>query len=135
MHEDTEKIHLFTDFSYLWLMSNGFCVLFIILHHFNCIFLPNVIVSWLRIVNKVNYSIKIPKGVLHPLEHFLERHKKRSYLKSNMFKWASNKMYLFVESILYPYINTDEGSGEHLSLSMQDYTDILHFIETMGFHL
>ena len=38
-----------------------------------------------------------------------------------------------MESILYPFVNILEGSGNYFSPSMNDYTDILYFIENNGF--
>ena len=38
-----------------------------------------------------------------------------------------------MESIVYPYVNISEGPGNYFSLSMNDYTDVLYFIENNGF--
>ena len=38
-----------------------------------------------------------------------------------------------MESIVYPYINILEGPGSYFSLSMNDYIDVLYFIENNGF--
>ena len=38
-----------------------------------------------------------------------------------------------MESIVYPYVNISEGRGNYFSLSINDYTDVLYFIENNGF--
>ena len=40
-----------------------------------------------------------------------------------------------MESIVYPCINNLEEPGNYFSLSMNDYTDVLYFIENNGFAL
>ena len=85
-------------------------------------------------MSKDDYNHEVPKGVIHLSGHFLEKDEKRSSLKSNVFKIASNKKtYFFMESIVYPYVNIEEGPGEYLSLSMQDYTEVLYYVEKNGF--
>ena len=39
-----------------------------------------------------------------------------------------------MESIVYRYVNILEGPGNYLSLSVNDYTDVLYFIESNGFN-
>ena len=41
--------------------------------------------------------------------------------------------YFYMESIVYKYVNILEGPGNSFSLSMNDYTDVLYFIESNGF--
>ena len=62
-------------------------------------------------MSKDDYNHEVPKGVIHLSGHFLEKDEKRSSLKSNVFKIASNKKtYFFMESIVYPYVKRDQGS-------------------------
>ena len=60
-------------------------------------------------------------------------HEKKLNLKSNVFTLTTDKKtYFYMESILYPYVNILEGPGSYFSLSMNDYTDVLYFIENNG---
>ena len=38
-----------------------------------------------------------------------------------------------MESIMYPCVNIIEGPGKYFSRNMNDYTDVLYFIENNGF--
>ena len=52
--------------------------------------------------------------------------KKKSNLTLNIFTLKTDKKtYFDMESIVYPYENILEGPGNYLSLSMNDYTDVL----------
>ena len=49
------------------------------------------------------------------------------------FLLSDKKTYFYMESIGYPYINIQEVPGNYFSLSMNDYTEVLYFIENNGF--
>ena len=52
--------------------------------------------------------------------------KKKSNLTLNIFTLKTDKKtYFDMESIVCPYENILEGPGNYLSLSMNDYTDVL----------
>ena len=38
-----------------------------------------------------------------------------------------------MESTVYPYVNVLEGPGNYFSVGMNDYTDVLPFVEGNGF--
>ena len=38
-----------------------------------------------------------------------------------------------MENIMYPCVNILEGPGNYFSFSMNDYTDVLYFIESNDF--
>ena len=79
-----------------------------------------------------SYHHEIAAGIIHLSGHFLEKVEKRSSIKSNVFKLSEGITYFFKESIVYPYVNVEERENE-LTLSMQDYTDILYYIEKTVF--
>ena len=37
-----------------------------------------------------------------------------------------------MESVVHPYVNILQGPGNYFSLIMNNYTDVLHFIENNG---
>ena len=45
---------------------------------------------------------------------------------------TDKKTYFYMESIVHPYETVLEGPGNYFSFSINDYTDILHFIAAMG---
>ena len=45
---------------------------------------------------------------------------------------TDKKTYFYMESIVDPYETVLEGPGNYFSFSINDYTDVLHFIAAMG---
>ena len=71
---------------------------------------------------------------LHLSGHFLKLNKKKLNLKSNVFTLKTDKdIYFSMENTVYPYENILEIKGNYFSLSMNDYTDVLYFIENNEF--
>ena len=69
----------------------------------------------------------------HISGYFLEKNPEKSSLKKTVYKLSDNLSYIYKETIVYPYVNIKEERNE-LSLSADDYTDILYYIESRRFH-
>ena len=50
-----------------------------------------------------------------------------------MYKLSNKLIYIYKETIVYSYVNIKEEKNE-LIFSADDYTDILYYIESRGFH-
>ena len=98
---------------------------------------------WLIKVTEVNridfenesvdsFGRKIAPKVMHLAGHFLERNQRISTSKNMGYNLSKNVTYFFKESILYPYVNVQEGKRGWM-LDMTDYTDILYHIEQNGY--
>ena len=88
-------------------------------------------------VDPVNESVDsykhiVAPAIIHLAGHFLAKNEKTSTLKSTMFKLSTDITYFFKESIVFPYVNIQEGK-KGLTLSMTDYADILYHIEYSAF--
>ena len=91
-------------------------------------------VNWVLVTetSKNDYDHEIAPGIMHLSGHFLECNDRLSTLKATIYNLSDKTTYLFKESILYPFLNIHEKDNKGISLSMQDYTDILYYIEKNG---
>ena len=55
------------------------------------------------------------------------------FVVKRFFLSKDKKTYFHIESVVYSYKNILEELSNYSSLSMNDYTDILYFIESNGF--
>ena len=80
-----------------------------------------------------DYGHEIGSNMVHLSGHFLEQSEKRSTTKRSVYKESTKISFFYKESILYPYVNMQEQSNGYLCLNVEDYTDILYYIENNGF--
>ena len=85
---------------------------------------------WIIKVTEVNRIDE--KGQVHLAGHFLEKNDRRTTAKKMVFDLSKKLSFFFKESILYPYVNIEEGKSG-LALEMTDYTDILYYVENNGY--
>ena len=78
-----------------------------------------------------DYKNVIPAGNVFISGNFLERDTVAK--KSVTYKINENKiMYLYKESIVYPFVNFKEKKDSKLALENEDYSDIFIWVETNG---
>ena len=51
------------------------------------------------------------------------------FVVKGCFLYYKIRRHFYMESIVYPYVNILEGPGNYFSLHVNDYTDVLYFIE------
>ena len=74
----------------------------------------------------------VPKKVIHLSGYFLEKDERLTTEKKKGYYLSKKVTYFFRENLLYPYVNMKEGK-RGLTLNMTGYTDILNYIEMMGY--
>ena len=94
---------------------------------------------WFAKVRKINlcstreevddYGNSIPAGTIYFCGNFLERD--TVGMKSVTYKLSHKTTYFYKESVIFPYVNFDEGK-KGCVFTNEDYTDILVYIEHNG---
>ena len=79
-----------------------------------------------------DYQHEIFPGMVYNVGHFFEKNEKCSTYKKTVYHLAEKFTFFYKENILYPYVNLQDGKTGPF-LSMEDYTDIIYYIENNGF--
>ena len=82
-----------------------------------------------NVVTYDDYNHNVPAGVIHHTVHFLEKQEDRRSMKKKVFGLSEKKTHFYNENIVYPYVNMHEGKKGLYKLMVQDYVDILVYIE------